>query len=333
MAPTATARDERQVVFVLLPKFSMIALYGALEPLRLANRFAGPAFNWRFVSVDGEPVAASNDIPVSVSGPLSDIGRPDLAIFCASYEPERNISRALLSHVRRLARQGTHLGGVDTGPFVLAEAGVLDGYRATCHWESLPGFRESYEAVASTTRLYEIDRGRLTCAGGAAAIDMMLEYISINCGKHVSISIADQLLHFRFTDGSEEGRLPADVRHQFGEPRLLRIVEAMEQNVEDTLSVAELARAGGVSVRQMERLFARHLEMTPRKFYQTLRLERAQRLLHYSHMSVTDVAVACGFPCLAHFTRAYRAWAGEPPSRHRRRGEDRGMGVAVAPLG
>jgi AraC family carnitine catabolism transcriptional activator len=307
----------QDVVFVLLPKFSMIALYGALEPMRLVNRFEGEAFSWRFLSSDGEPVAASNEIPVSVSGPLSEVGRPNLVIFCASYEPEKHFKRPLIAQVRRLARQGVWLGGVDTGPFVLAEAGVLDGYRATCHWESLPGFRETYEAVEATNELFEIDRNRLTCAGGAAAIDMMLEYIAANHGRALSISIADQLVHFRFTDGSGAARLPADVRYQLGDPRLLRIVEAMEQNVEEPLTTAELAAVGRMSVRQMERLFAGHLQIRPRKFYQRLRLERAERLLTYSHMSVTDVAVACGFPALEHFTRSYKAQFGLPPSRHR----------------
>jgi len=316
---TGTDGDGRRVVFVLLPKFSMIALYGALEPLRLANRFAGAAFQWSFISVDGEPVAASNDIPVSVSGRLGDLVRPDLVIFCASYEPERHMTPAILADVRKLARRGVVLGGVDTGPFLLAQAGVLDGYRATCHWESLPGFRESYEGVAASSALFENDRNRMTCAGGSASIDMMLDYIADAYGRDVSIEIADQLLHSRQTDGSAEARLPAKTRHQVDDPRLLRIVDAMEQNVEEPLQAAALARVGKISVRQMERLFAEHLGIAPARFYQHLRLERAERLLTYSHLNVTDVAIACGFPCLAHFTRAYKRHHGVPPSRHRRR--------------
>ncbi len=318
----------QEVVFVLLPKFSMIALYGALEPLRLVNRFTGDAFTWKFVSLDGEPVAASNEIPVSVSGALEDEVRPNLVICCASYEPEPLLQRPLLAQVRRLARQGVWLGGVDTGPFVLAQAGVLDGYRATCHWESLPGFRETYPRIEVSSALYEIDRNRLTCAGGAAAIDMMLEYIAANYGRALSISIADQLLHFRFTDGSGDARLPADIRYQIEDTRLLTIVESMEQNVEEPLASGELAALGGISVRQMERLFARHLAVRPRKFYQRLRLERAERLLNYSHMSVTDVAVTCGFPSLEHFTRSYRTQFGLPPSLHRRRTVDTGSTLA-----
>lgn len=316
----------QEVVFVLLPKFSMIALYGALEPLRIANRFAGPLFAWRFVSLDGAPVAASNEIPVSVSGDLDTIGRPALVMVCASYEPEKHLSRTVFAKFRGLARKGVRLGGVDTGQFVLASAGLLDGYKVALHWESLPGFRETFPDVDATTALFEIDRDRMTCAGGAASIDMMLEYIARNHGRDLAISAADQLVHFRFTDGSGEARLPADVRYQIGHPKLLKVVDAMEQNIEDPLSVPALARHGGLSPRQMERLFSQHLKVAPRKFYQQLRLDRAERLLNYSHLTITDVAVACGFPSLEHFTRSYKARFGLPPSRHRRQGENVGVG-------
>jgi len=316
----------QEVVFVLLPKFSMIALYGALEPLRVANRFAGRVFSWRFVSLDGKPVSASNEIPVSVSGDLTSVGRPALVIFCASYEPEKHFDRKMLAKLRQLARQGVSLGGVDTGPFVLASAGLLDGYRATVHWESLPGFRESYPSVDVTTALYEIDRDRMTCEGGAASIDMMLEYVARTHDRKLAIMVADQLVHFRFSDGAGEARLPAQVRYQISHPKVLSVIDAMEQNIEEPLDVAALAHLAGLSVRQMERLFATELAMPPKRFYQQLRLERAERLLNYSHMSVTDVGVACGFPALEHFTRSYKARFGAPPSRHRRSGPNVGMG-------
>ena len=105
-------------------------------------------------------------------------------MFCASYEPEKHFDRTMFANSASLARQGVSLGGVDTGPFVLASAGLLDGYRCAVHWESLPGFRESYPSVDVTTALYEIDRDRMTCAGGAASIDMMLEYVARTHGRN-----------------------------------------------------------------------------------------------------------------------------------------------------
>ncbi|MGH6854341.1 MAG: GlxA family transcriptional regulator [Aestuariivirga sp.] len=302
------------VAFLLIPKFSMIALYGAVEPLRVANRFAGPTFSWRFISPDGQPVAASNDIPVSVTGGLKEIGTPAMAVVCASYEPERGITRPVLNAIRKLARSRVLVAGIDTGPFLLAEAGVLDGYRATCHWETLPGFRESYPHVQATEMLYEIDRDRMTCAGGAAAIDMMLDWIGRLLGHGLAVTVADQLVHFRVSEGRGQARVPARMRYGTDDPRLLAILAAMEEQSEDKLAANALAEIGGISTRQMERLFHDALQARPMEIYGKLRLEKAERLLIYSRMSIRDVALACGFSSLSLFSRAFKARYGKPPS-------------------
>jgi AraC family carnitine catabolism transcriptional activator len=307
------------VTFILLPRFSMIALYGALEPLRIANRFAGPVFSWRFISADGAPVAASNDIPVSPSGALRDLGKPAMAVTMASYEPERSISKPVLSAIRGLVKQGGILAGIDTGPFVLASAGVLDGYRATCHWESLPGFREQFPRVQAVQSLYEIDRDRMTCAGGAAAIDMMLDWIGRLLGAKMAATVADQLIHFRVSDGREQARVPARARYGTDDQHLLAVIAAMEEQTEDPLDAARLAEVAGLSVRHLERLFAAKLGERPIGFYRRLRLEKAERLLTYSAMPVREVSVACGFSSLSGFSRAFRGHFGKPPSALRKR--------------
>lgn len=305
------------VTFLLVPRFSMIALYGAVEPLRVANRFAPDSFSWRFVSVDGEPVAASNGIPVSVGGSLSELGKPAMAMVCASYGHEEGQRREIWAAIRKLARARVFLAGLDTGPFILARAGVLDGYRATCHWESLPGFRESFPEVQVREALFEVDRDRMTCAGGAAAIDMMLAWIASLLGTGLSVAVADQLVHFRTRE--EAGQVRASAQSRFGtrDARLLSIIAAMEGQVEEPLDANSLATAGGVSTRQMERLFQQQLGLRPMGFYRHLRLERAEHLLNYSRMSVRDVAVATGFSTLAEFSRAFRSKTGVPPSRFR----------------
>lgn len=306
------------VSFLLVPQFSMIALYGAMEPLRVANRFAPDAFSWRFFSADGEPVAASNGIPVSVSGQLADIGRPAMGVVCASYGHEAGLARPMLAAVRKLARAKVLLAGLDTGPFILAEAGVLDGYRATCHWESLPGFRESYPAVTTREALFEVDRDRMTCAGGAAAIDMMLAWIAGQMGRELSVAVADQLVHFRSRE--EEGQVRASNQSRFGtrEPRVLAIIAAMQQQMEEPLAADALAAVCNLSTRQMERLFRAELDERPMGLYRNLRLERAEHLLSYSQMSVRDVSLATGFSTLAEFSRGFRRRCGVSPSQFRR---------------
>ncbi len=317
MAEQPLSTDLKDIAFILLPRFSMIALVCALEPLRVANRYRPGTFNWRFVTPDGGEVQASNEIPVSGSEKLGAMTAPDLAIICSSWGQEQHLTARIINPLRKLARGRAILAGLDTGPFVMAEAGLLDGRRATCHWESLAALRESYPDIEVTRALYEIDHDRITCSGGAASIDMMLDIIERCHGRALSVNIADQLVYLRFAHGGD-ARLPADVRLQISDPRLLRIVEAMEQNTEEPLSNEALARIGGLSVRHMERLFRTDFDATPRRLYQRIRLDVAERLLRDTRMSVIDVAVACGFRSHAHFTRAYRARFGAPPSRHAR---------------
>ena len=153
----------------------------------------------------------------------------------------------MLAAIRKLARGQATLAGIDTAPFLLAAAGVLDGHRATCHWESLPGFREEYPQVQATQSLYEIDRGRITCAGGSAAIDMMLAIIEGLLGRALAVTVADQLLHFRMADDRAQARAPARVRHGTEDPRLLSIIAAMEGSTEEVLPAAAVAAIGGLS--------------------------------------------------------------------------------------
>jgi AraC family carnitine catabolism transcriptional activator len=308
-----------EVVFHLVPRFSMISLFGALEPLRVANRYVEQKFSWRFVSADGQPVSASNDIPVSVSGSLADVGVPTMLVVCASYEPEEGITKPALVALRKLAARKVLLAGIDTGPFILASAGVLDGYRATCHWESVPGFRESFPRVQVRQSLFEIDRDRMTSAGGSSVIDMMLDWIRRQLGAAISVTVADQLVHSRFAEQPGEARVPASERYGTRDPRVLSCISMMEEHIEEPCGMNELANRAGLSVRQLERLFAATLKVRPMGFYLSLRLERAERLLNYSTLSVREVAVATGFSSLSQFSRSFKVKYGRPPSTWRKR--------------
>jgi AraC family carnitine catabolism transcriptional activator len=315
---TFFAMSPVDVVFHLVPRFSMISLYGALEPLRVANRFAGQVFSWRFVSADGQPVSASNDIPVSVSGRLADVGRPTMLVVSASYEPEKGISKPTLVALRKLAAGKVLLAGIDTGPFILASAGVLDGYQATCHWESLPGFRESFPRVQVRQSLFEVDRDRMTSAGGSSVIDMMLEWIRQRLGAAIAVTVADQLVHSRFAEQPGEARIPAAERYGTRDARVLSCIAMMEEHIEEPRGIEELANRAGLSARQLERLFAATLKKRPMGFYLDLRLERAERLINYSTLSVREVAVATGFSSLSQFSRSFKLKFGRPPSRWRK---------------
>src|ERR1041384_3686485 len=169
--------------FLLLPQFSMMAFVSAVEPLRVANRLAGRAlYRWEIVSRDGQSVEASNGMSLVAGRAVDDAPLYPMMVICAGFEPERHYDRRIKSWLLKLNGAGADLGAMDTGSFILARAGMLDGYRATTHWESLDSFRERFPKVEVESGLFVIDRHRFTCAGGTAALDMMLHLIALRHG-------------------------------------------------------------------------------------------------------------------------------------------------------
>jgi AraC family carnitine catabolism transcriptional activator len=318
-----TAGPERdlpeRIGFLLVPQFGMIAFFSAVEPLRVANRLSNrPLYSWHVYSEDGGPVPASNGMTLVAESSIAAVPEVSAMFVCASFDPERYAGKGLLAWLRRLARKGTTLGAVDTGAYILAEAGLLDGHRAALHWENLPAFEERFPEIETSEEIFEIGRGRLTCSGGTAALDMMLQRISDRHGRDLALAVSEQMLHSRIRSPNDHQRMTHEMRSGLYHPGLRRAVAAMERSLEDPLSTEALATLAGVSRRQLERLFRTHLGDTPTGHYLKLRLRRARQLLEQTEMSVLDVGLACGFGSAPYFSRAYRAAFGRAPRADRR---------------
>jgi transcriptional regulator GlxA family with amidase domain len=308
----------QQIGLILIPNFSMIAFTGAVEPLRLANRASGKGlYEWHLFSVDGRPVTASNGISLTPEGDLEKAAAMPVVIVCSGVDVQKNTNKAVISWLRRVARKGTEIGALCTGSYILARAGLLDGYRCTIHWENLAGFIEDFPEIEVTSELFEIDRNRFTCAGGTAAIDMMLNVISRQNGHELAASVADQFMHERIRDQHDHQRMSLLVRLGVRHPKLLSVIEVMENNLEEPLSRIDLARDAGLSTRQLERLFRKYLNRSPARYYLELRLDKARLLLLQTNMSIIDVALACGFVSASHFSKCYRDFYGRTPRKER----------------
>jgi len=284
-----------------------MAFAAAIEPLRSANRMSGQAlYRWRLLSRDGRPVAASNGIAIPVDQAIQDQRDLTAIALCAGLEAERFDDRAVFAWLQRQARHGAAIGAVSTGGFVLARAGLLDGYRCTLHWESLPAFREAFPAIKATGELFEIDRDRFTCSGGTAALDMMLELIGRRHGRDLAVAVSDQFVHGALRGAGDSQRLALPARLGVNHPKLLAVIAAMEANLEEPVTRARLAATAGLSARQIERLFEKYLGARPMHYYQTLRLNRARTLLAQTDLSILEVGLACGFKSASHFSKSYR---------------------------
>lgn len=300
--------------FLLLPRFAMLAFTSAVEPLRAANLLSGRAlYAWRFLSHDGAPATASNGAQLLAQASLAEAGPLDCLVVCGGIDAHLFRDRATLAWLRRAARAGVRLGAVSDGTFVLARAGLLEGQRCTIHWQCAEGFREAFPAIELTDDLYVIERQRFTCSGGTASMDMMLRLIEEAHGRPLALRVAEQFLHERPRASGDLQRPALRERVGVGHPGLVEAVRLMEESLESLLPVAELARRAGLSARQLERLFRQHLGTTPQGHYLELRLRRARHLLSHSTLSVTEVALACGFASGSHFARRYRARYAELP--------------------
>jgi transcriptional regulator GlxA family with amidase domain len=319
MINTPPGGEPTRVGLFLVPGFSMIAFSAAVEPLRLANRVAGRSiYTWECYSIDGMPVEASNGLGAMVHGAIGDIASLPVLVICGGIGAEHYRNAALYAKLRRLASHGTIVGAVCTGTYLLARAGLLDGYRCTIHWENIDGFREEFPDIEMVSELYEIDRNRFTCSGGTAAIDMMLNFIALHLGHDIAASVADQLIHHRIRGGYEGQRMELRARLNITNTKLLEAIEEMESSLEEPMSCADLARSVGLSPRQLERLFSKYFNRSPTRYYLGLRLDRARFLLLQTSLSILNVALACGFVSASHFSKCYREYFGWTPSDERR---------------
>lgn len=314
----------RRVTFLLLDRFTLMPFAAAIEPLRLVNRAAEAAlFEWRLVGPSGTEAACSNGTRVVLDGGLDAApasGRDDLVIVCGGTDIAREATRPVLNWLRRQARGGGTIGAVCTGAWVLAKAGLLDGRKATIHWENHDGFAEAFPEVDLFRSVFVHDGNRITAAGGTSSIDLMLHLIAETHGDQLAAEVADQMLHTAIRTDQDRQRLSIPTRIGVRHPRLASVIARMESNLEDPISPAQLAADAGMSTRQLERLFRRYLNRSPKRYYMETRLSRARNLLMQTEMSIIEVALASGFSSPSHFSKCYRAQYGSTPYR------ERGMG-------
>lgn len=308
----------RHFAFLLLPDFSMIALSSAIEPLRMANRLRGvPCYRWTLMSVDGLPVCASNGIEFRPDAALGAAPDVDVLFVCGGVGVEQAWNETLRAALLRLARRNISLGALCTGSYVLGRAGLLNGYRSAIHWENTVSLREMFPGVVVTDELFEVDRDRYTSSGGTAPLDMMLHLIGRDHGGDLAVAISEEFLCERIRGPHEQQRVPLQQRFGRLQPTLSESVALMEANIEEPLSIDELASHVGVSRRQLERLFRKYLDTVPARYYLQLRLRHAQHLLLQTSMSVSHIAVACGFASTQHFSTCYRERFGMSPRAQR----------------
>ena len=311
--------DKTRYAFLTLSNYSLIAVTNALEVLRMANRVVGrDVYEWSIASLNGRPVPASSTLELTPTIALDKIGKVEILFVCGGINVREAVSNPLLTALRRLGERRVGLGALCTGGYALARAGLLDHYRATIHWENLTALREEFPRVQLNDQVFSIDRDRYTASGGTAPLDLMLNLIQLKHGFRISQQVSEQFVVERVRSSDDRQYVPLRAQVGSSHGSMIQVAELMEENIEKPLSLEDIARSTGLSRRQIERLFRRHLDCVPKRYYLEMRLRRARELLLQTAMPIMDVTTSCGFKSPPHFSRCYRSMFGHPPSAERR---------------
>ena len=315
---TTEVKSPKRFVFVLIENFTLLSFSSALDALRIANRMSGKdLYEWIFIGENEEVVSCSAGTQFKLDNSLIELHRDDTLLLCGGTQIQESTTKKLIGWLRREARRGLVMGGLCTAAYPMAKAGLLDGKKATIHWENQDSFAEEFLEVELTKTVFVCDGNRYTTAGGTSSIDLMLKIIADEHGEELANAVADQMIYSSIRTDQDTQRLSVPTRIGVRHPKLSKVIQMMEINIEEPISPSILARDVGMSTRQLERLFRRYLDRSPKRYYMELRLQKARNLLMQTDMSVINVALACGFASPSHFSKCYRAHYDTTPYRER----------------
>mgnify|MGYP001315878109 FL=1 len=311
-------KSPRRFVFVLIENFTLLSFSSALDALRIANRMSGKKlYDWIFIGENEEFVSCSAGTQFKLDNSLIELHRDDTILLCGGTSIQESTTRKLIGWLRREARRGLIIGGLCTAAYPMAKAGLLDDKKATIHWENQDSFAEEFLEVELTKTVFVCDGNRYTTAGGTSSIDLLLKIIADEHGEELANAVADQMIYSSIRTDQDTQRLSVPTRIGVRHPKLSKVIQMMEINIEEPISPSILAKDVGMSTRQLERLFRRYLDRSPKRYYMELRLQKARNLLMQTDMSVINVALACGFASPSHFSKCYRAHYDTTPYRER----------------
>ncbi len=305
-------------VFYLVEEFSHLAFSCALEPLRIANLVSGkPLYRWSLISADGKTATCSNGSVTLVHGGMEPVKHADRLFVISGINVQDHVTPELLTFLRRERAAGTPLGAICSAAYVLARAGFLEGMETAVHWAYHDLFVEEFPGVHLVRNVFCARPKIITASGGTAAADLMLHLIGQEHGTDLATSVADQMVYNAVREGSAAQRVSLQSRHGMRNAHLMRAIRMMEENIEEPLPPSAIAERLGISTRQLERLFGRYLNSTPKHYFLEMRLHRARNLLVQTDQSITEIAMACGFRSTSHFSKVFRGVFGTSPVAQR----------------
>lgn len=303
--------------FIVLPGYSSMTYVSAMEPLLMCNELMGEdVFRTFTVALRDDKTVSSLGNSIDTHYSLHNAPDADVWIVCGS-APARHPATPGLEEFLLEKGRGKAIGGIASGSYALAKAGLLNGYRGVVHWISYEELLKEHKSIMLANEQYCIDRDRLTCRGGSSSLDLMLMWIAKNVSAETAEAISKHFVNERL--GLPTDSVPQELseRTRAEQPKLGEALELMENNIEEPLTTDDIAYHVKISRRQLERLFKKHLNAVPSRYYLQVRLEKARQRLFSCSESIADIGLSCGFSSGAHFSTAYRNQYGLTPSEDR----------------
>ena len=304
-----------RIGFLLIDGFAMMSYSSVIEPLRAANLLSDREFYQIKHFSLREVALSSTGAKIDTNNIEKEKDKLDIIFICAGGDPFSFSNKKLLDWIRKKAREGSVLAGVSGGPIILAKAGLMDGKRMTLHWEHSDTFKEIWPTILLEKSLFVIDGNRITCAGGIAPLDLMHTLISEHYGESFARKVSDWFMHTEVRPSGGPQRSGILERYNIRNSKIIVAIETMENHLSNNLTLHEISKIVGISTRQINRLFDKHLNQSTMSFYKQLRLELSQKLLSQSHLSITEVAFSCGFTSSSQFSQNFREKYGQSPSK------------------
>ncbi|MBD9646971.1 GlxA family transcriptional regulator [Ensifer sp. ENS09] len=314
-----------EVSVVILPESSIMSLASVLDPMRAANRISGrDVFRWRLLSADGKPVVLTCGVPIAVEGMLHPPLAGDALLVIGGFNLDRHASKKFIGALQECSRHFDIVAGIESGCWLLGRSGLLNGRKATAHWEELEDFSQAFPELAVLGDRFVVDGKFWTSGGASPTFDMMLHWITQRLGSALALDVASIFVYDQTHNAADVQPYVSLGRIETRDPKLAEAIRLMERTLERPLTIAALTKRLSISQRKLELLFARGLSTSPGAYYLRLRLQFAHRLVRDSATPIREIALRCGFDSLSAFSRAYSREYGMSPLKMRlaRRGAE-----------